>query len=189
MPTHHPSDPETLTWHYDIPLITNRYILWDMFRVFALSLFAIVALTGCIGVLLGDPVLLPIELLLLIGGILAALWVFVTLGLFRNRYRARFVLDSRQAVFHSLGWGDSGWDRTMKRLLKVLAFFAASSDPTTRSATNIRWRAVRKVNVNRSARVIALCDSWHVVMRLYCPPDMFEQALAHVQYHTGDAQA
>jgi hypothetical protein len=129
-------------------------------------------------------VLLPIEFLFLIGGIVVALFLFVALILFRNRYRARFVLDSKQAVFQGSGWGDSGWDRTIKRLLKVLAFFAASSDPTQSNATNIRWRAVRKVNVNRSTRVIALCDSWHVVMRLYCPPDVLDQALTHVQHYT-----
>ncbi len=184
MPTHRPPDSDTLTWQYDIPLITNRYILWDMLRVLALSLFIIAALTGCIGVLLDDPVFIPIEFLLLIGGIVAGLFLFVTLVLFRNRYRARFVLDSKQAVFHGLGWGDSGWDRAVRRLLKVLAFFAAQGDPTNSSATNIRWREVRKVNVNRSTRVISLCDSWHVVLRLYCPPDMFDQALAHVQRHT-----
>src|SRR5512147_3015224 len=98
MPTRRPPDPDTLTWQYDIPLVTNRYILWDMFRVLALSLLVIAALTGCIGVLLSDPVFIPIEFLLLIGGIVAALFVFVTLVLFRNRYRACFVLDSKQAV-------------------------------------------------------------------------------------------
>ncbi len=184
MPTRRPPDPDTLTWQYDIPLITNRYILWDMFRVIGLSLFVIVALTGLFGVVLGDPVSLPIEFLLLIGGLVTALFLFVALVIFGNRYRACFVLDSKQAVFQGLGWGDTAWARTMKRGLKVLAFFAAQSDPTKRTATNIRWREVRQVNVNRSARVIALCDAWHVVIRLYCTPEVFDQALAHVQRHT-----
>jgi hypothetical protein len=183
MPARHPLDSDTLTWQYDIPLVTNRYILWDMFRVLALSLFVMAALTGCIGILLDDPVFIPIEFLFLIGGIVVGLFLFVTLVLFRNRYRARFVLDSTQAVFQGLGWGDSGWERAMKRLLKVVAFFAASSDPTRSSATNIRWRAIRKANANQTTRVIALSDSWHVVLRLYCPPDVFDQALAHVQRH------
>lgn len=184
MPTRRPPDPDTLTWQYDIPLITNRYILWDVFRIIALSLTIMIGLVWLIGVLLDDPVSLPIEFLLLIGGIVVALFLFVALVIFGNRYRAGFVLDSKQAVFQGIGWGDTTWARTMKRGLKVLAFFAAQSDPTKTSTTNIRWREIRKVNVNRSARVIALCDAWHVVIRLYCPPAIFDQALAHVQRHT-----
>jgi hypothetical protein len=76
----------------------------------------------------------------------------------------------------------------MKRLLKVLAFFAMRSDPTRSNAANIRWRTVRKVNVNRSTRVISLCDAWHVGIRLYCPPDVFDQARIHVQQHTGESK-
>ncbi len=190
MPTRHPPDPDNLTWQYDIPLLTSRYILWDMFRVIALSLLVVVALPWFIGTLAGDPVWIPLEFLALIFGILAALFLIVTLVLFRNRYRARFSLDSKQAVFQGLGLGDSGWDRALKRGLKMLAFSLASSDPTkTSGATNIRWREVRKVNVNSAARVISLCDSWHVVIRLYCPPDIFDQAVAHVQQHTGDFKA
>ncbi len=189
MPTHRPPDPDSLTWQYDIPLITNRYILWDMFRVIALSLFIVVALPWFIGVLAGDSVLMPLEILALIFGILAALFLIVTVGLFRNRYRARFRLDSKQAVFQGIGLGDSGWDRALKRGLKVLAFFLAHSDPARSNATNIRWREVHEVNVNRSTRVISLCDSWHVVIRLYCPSDIFDQALAHVHQHIGDFKA
>lgn len=184
MPTRRPPDPDTLTWQYDIPLITNRYMLWDMLRVLALSIFALVALTWLISVLAGDPVLIPLEFLLLVGGILVGLFVVVALGLFGNRYRARFVLDSKQAVFHGIGWGDGRRDRVMKRLLKGLAFFAAQSDPTQPNATAIRWRDVRKVNVNPATRVIALCDSWHVVIRLYCPPETFDTALDYVRRGT-----
>jgi hypothetical protein len=184
MPTCRLPDPDTLTWQYDIPLVTNRYILWDVFRIITLSLAIIVGLVSLFGVLLGDPVSFPIEFLLLIGGIVAALFLFVALVIFGNRYRAGFVLDSKQAIFQGIGWGDNIWARVMKRGLKVLAFFAAQSDPTKSSAANIRWREVRKVNVNPATRVIALCDSWHVVIRLYCPPDIFDQALAHVQRYT-----
>lgn len=184
MPTRRPPDPDTLTWHYDIPLITNRYILWDVFRIIALSLAIMVGLVWLFGVVLGDPVSLPIEFLLLISGIVTALFLFVALVIFGNRYRAGFVLNSKQAVFQGIGWGDNTWARVMKRSLKVLAFFAAQSDPTQRSTADIRWREVRKVNVNRATRVISLCDAWHVVIRLYCPPDIFDQALAHVQRHT-----
>ncbi len=189
MPTRRPLDSDTLYWQYDIPLLTNRYIVWDMLRVLALSMFALVALTWLISAPFDGPVLLPIEFLLLVGGILVGLFVVVALGLFGNRYRARFVLDARQAVFHGVGWGDRRRDRVMKRLLKVLAFFAAQSDPTLSSATAIRWHEVRKVKVNPATRVIALCDGWHVVIRLYCPPEVFDLALAHVQQHTGNVQA
>jgi len=184
MPTRRPPDPDTLTWQYDIPLVTNRYIVWDVFRIIALSLAIIVGVVLLFGVLLGDPVSFPIEFLLLIGGIVTALFLFVALVIFGNRYRAGFVLDSKQAIFQGIGWGDNVWARAMKRGLKVLSFFAAQSDPTKSSAANIRWREVRKVNVNPATRVIALCDSWHVVIRLYCPPDIFDQALAHVQHYT-----
>ncbi|HZY40573.1 MAG TPA: hypothetical protein VFF59_01085 [Anaerolineae bacterium] len=178
---------DSLSWQYDIPLITNRYILWDVARLLALSLFVVVALTWLISMLIGDPVLLPIEFLALIAGIVVALFLFVALVLFRNRYRARFTLDEKRALFEGVGWGNSGWDRAMKRLLKVLAFFTAQSDPTRLGgAVDIKWRAVRKVSVNSQARVISLSEAWHVVIRLYCPPDIFDQALAHVQQHTGE---
>lgn len=186
MPTPHTAPAsDALSWQYDIPLVNNRFILWDAFRVIAFSVLMIVALTWFISLLIGDPVLLPIEFLALIAGIVIALFLFVVLVVFRNRYRARFSLDSKQAIFEGIGWGDSGWDRAMKRLLKVLAFFAVRGDPTAMGgAVSIRWHEVRKVSVNQRARVISLGNEWRVVIRLYCPPEVFNRAAAHVTAHT-----
>ena len=177
-----PPTQDSLSWTYNVPLITNRFILWDAIRILVICVMILDGLIFIISVLAGDPLMLPIEFTLLIVGIVAGLLFFVALVIFGNRYYARYTLNAKEAVFEGIGWGPGGWHRLMKGLLKIVAFFSLRSDPTEgQGAVSIKWRDVRKVNVHHGARVISLHNSWRTVIRLQCPPEIFDQVIERVQ--------
>ncbi len=186
-PSAQPPTQDSLSWTYNIPLLTNRFILWDAIRILVICIMILNGLIFIISVLVGDPLVLPIEIILLIVGIVAGLLLFVALVIFGNRYFARYTLNAKEAEFEGIGWGPGGWHRLMKGLLKIVAFFSLRSDPTEgQGAVSIKWRDVRKVNVHHGARVISLHNSWRTVIRLQCSPDIFDQAVERVQVYAAE---
>lgn len=177
-----PPAQDSLSWTYNIPILTNRFILWDAIRILVIYILIFNGLAFIINVLAGDPFVQPIEFTLLIAGIGAGLSLFVALVIFGNRYYARYTLNAKEAEFEGIGWGPGGWHRLMKGLLKIVAFFSLRSDPTRDQGTiSIEWRDVRKVQVHHDARVISLHNSWRAVIRLQCPPDIFDRVVERVQ--------
>lgn len=90
-----PDNPAAVTWIADVPLLTNPVMLRAAAAVFVLA-YGLIALIGA-GVLLGDghPERIPAFLgAMLMGfGIVALLMLFVTLVIFGNRMRCRFIVD------------------------------------------------------------------------------------------------
>ncbi len=183
--------PPPLTWEYDIPLLTNPFILWDFFRVFAIALLTMEGLVLFMSFFFSDEaVLLPVELLALCLGIMAVLFAFVALFIYRNRFHSRFTVDSKQASVEGF-YGIDRYERTASRILSVAFFLTRgrviSLIGDSQSATSIPWQEVYKVTVHRRWHVITLSNSWRSVLRLYCPSQGFDQAAALMQDYAAAA--
>lgn len=180
----------TLTWDYTLPLATNPFIWWDFLRVVAVSLLVLELLVFVMSLIAGDPILLPPSVLGLVAGILAAVFTLTTLLVYGNRYHARFTLGARGAQME-----DAGQGRRFKWLMVALGLAArrpgvalgATSGPSG-YGERVSWREVRRVTVHRRLRVITLNNSWRSLLRLYCPPERFDEIVAHVQGHVALAQ-
>lgn len=176
-------DQQALTWDYAMPLATNPFLWWDFLRVLGASLLIMELLVFVMSLIADDPFVIPLHILALVAGILATLFVLTTMLVYGNRYRARFVIDERGAQME-----DAGQGRRFRWAMIALGLAAgrpgvamsASSGPSG-YGERVRWRDVRRVTVYRRLRVITLSNSWRPLLRLYCPPDMFDPVVQSVQ--------
>jgi hypothetical protein len=167
-----------LSWEYDIPLLNNRYMLWDFARVF-LATF-----------LLSDLILLlatgfEFEAVIPLTGVGVAIFMalFILVSLFlRNRIRTLFVLDAD-------GVG-SKVSRSMSKLNRVTVVLGAlAGSPSVAGAGLLAasseesffpWSGIVKATVDRRRRVISFHNSWRTLQRVYCYDDNFDQVLGYV---------
>lgn len=181
---------QTLSWEYALPLATNPFMWWDFLRVVAVSLIVMELLVFAMSLIAGDPFFLPLRILALVAGILAALFGLTTTLVYGNRYRARFVIDERGAQME-----DAGQGRRFKWVMVALGLAAgrpgvaigATSGPSG-YGERVSWRDVRRITVHRRLRVITLSNSWRSLLRLYCPPELFDAIAARVQDYVARAE-
>lgn len=176
---------DAIEWRYDIPLLTSGFMLWDFFRVILISvgaMYLLVALTGL--VLEGELIILPPMVFFLTSGIMLGLFVLTSL-LLGNRQGARFVIGPRGVEYHA-----EKRERRMNKLAVVIGLLAlnpttagAGALAMTREKTLIPWGSIHSIRVYPRSRVIALKNSWRTVMRLHCPPELFEVVVSAVKEH------
>lgn len=177
-------------WDVGIPLVNNRFMLWDLAKVWSIAGLFLLAFIVVLEV--ADPGPRPL-------GVILGIPFFVSLGLFVlslvvcvlfffNRYLARFDLRADGAAFQSVRW-----TRQMTRaanagdfVLGILAarpqVAAAGLLAEVQKDLFVPWGDVRKVTVFPGPRVITLSNSWRPVLRLHCPTaEVFERALAVVR--------
>jgi hypothetical protein len=181
----HPATGE-ISWEVNVPLLTNRFILYDLIKVWGFSSLGLFLILTGIAVYDRNwrafTGLLPVVGLVSAG--LLALLILVMLVFFGNRFPMGFRLDRQGAVVVSLSrrgrWGN--------RLAVVLGALAGKPGVAgagllgmAQETTGMAWDEVRRLKVHAQTRVISLMDSWHVVLRLYCTPQNYEAVLNAVE--------
>lgn len=174
---------DSIEWRFDIPLLTSRFMVWDFVRVILLSVVAMyffVALAGL--VMEGEFIILPAMVFFLTAGIMFGLFVLTSLIL-GNRQGARFVVSARGVEYFA-----EKRERKMNMLVTIIGLLAlnpttagAGTLAMTRQKTLIPWGSVHSIKVYPRSRVIALKNSWRTVMRLHCPPELFDEVFSAVQ--------
>ncbi len=186
----HLPDPNALIWERSIPLLTNPYMLWDLGRVLFFSLLLMEGVTLLVSFFFTDEAgLLPVEILLITAAVVAGLFAFVALLIFRNGIHTRFTVDAHGIEMETI-YGDDLYERAVNGLLRVLLFFAnpltalgASVRSAASSSTVLGWSDVSTVRVNRRLGVVSLADSWHTVARLHCDPRSVDELAGRVRAH------
>jgi hypothetical protein len=183
--------PDPIEWTYDIPLLTSRFMVWDFVRVILLSvvaMYVIVALGGLI--IEQELIILPPMVFALTAGIMAGLFVLTSL-LLGNRQGARFTVDARGVEYRA-----EKRERSMNKLVVIVGLLArnpttagAGTLAMTRERMLVPWESIHRVVVYPRARVIALRNSWRTVLRLHCPPELFDDVVSAVEtYHRDEIE-
>lgn len=174
-------ESELLAWKKRVTILTNRYMLWDIFRLFTA--------TGIIMNLLLDTMTLFEEvwsflMVSLLGvGIVLALFILVSLVVFRNHFDLTFILgpegpfsavDNRSRRLNRLGFLLGG-------LSGSLSTTGSSLLAMSQEEVGIAWEDIRKVTVDERRMVISVHNSWRTVFRLYCLPENYARALEYVR--------
>ncbi|HEX9915746.1 MAG TPA: hypothetical protein VGB32_12585 [Candidatus Bathyarchaeia archaeon] len=170
-----------LVWEKRVPILTNRYMLWDIFRLFAA--------TGVIMNLLLDAMTLFEEVwsfftLSLIGlGIVFTIFILVTIVVFRNHFDLTFILGP-EGPFSAV----DNRTRRLNRLALLAGGLGGSLSATgssllamSQEEVGIEWKEVRKITVDEKRLVLSVHNSWRTVFRLYCLPGNYAQALEYVK--------
>jgi len=177
----------TLTWDYNIPLVNNLFMLKDFLVVIVLSVVGMQAVLLVVGFFAGEgAVILPLKVYAIVAGVIAVLFLIAAGVALRNRFRTRFTLTPRGVAYES-----GPRERRINRITLVLSALAgrpgASLIALSQESGGFAWTAVDKVTVHRRQRVITLSDSWHPLLRLYCPPESFGEIVALVEARTAAA--
>ena len=176
-------NPHGCRWEVSVPLLTNRFIVYDSLKATAIAGCGFFAIMAGAFSLQGDPGL-ALEMLPMVG--VALLVVFVLLGaaallVMGNRWRVRFTVDGRGVHWVTLRSARAG-------LLAALA--AQSGHPTARGAATLmrtgdsgtlRWNEIHRVREHPDAGVISLTNRWRVVLRLYCDASDYVRVAAIVR--------
>ena len=185
------TDEDTITWDYAVPLIFNRFMLWDLGKVLFISLGVMAVLVPIVGLIAeGELSFLPWYVFVIGGGTVAVLF-FIAMLLMGNRHYATFEVSPDGVVYAA-----TPRERRKNRIVLLLSFLADDS-PTAAGAATLAasremeafaWDDIRKVKIHRGPRVVTLMDSWHVICRLYCPPELFERVADLCEsYHRAEA--
>lgn len=179
------------TWDIDIPLLTNRFMVYDLSKVVVITIaifaviFAMITIASDGGMDLRKFFIL-LKICGLVAAILITLMVLVMLLFFFNRFPMRFFLSPRQVRVASLS-RQGKWGNRLAVILGALAgkpgIAGAGLLAMAQEMVAMNWPEVKQVKVHRQARVISLLNSWRVVLRLYCTPENFPQVLAWVREH------
>lgn len=180
-----PVTPGRIEWRYDIPLLTSRFMLWDFLRVTLLSAALMYVIVIVAGLVFGQElILLPWQVPAIIVGVLLGLFVIASL-LLGNRQGARFAVDAKGVEYHA--------EKRESRMNRIVAAVGAlMGSPTTAGAgalamsrehLHLEWEGIREVRYYPSARVIAIRNSWRTMLRLHCPPELYDDVAAAVRHH------
>jgi hypothetical protein len=173
-------------WEVNVPLLTNRFIMYDLLKVWGFSSLGLFLLLAGIAVYDRNwrafTGMLPLVGLVSAG--LLALLILVMLGFFGNRFPMGFRLDPQGALVVSLS-RRGRWGNRLALVLGALAgkpgVAGAGLMGMAQETTVVAWDEVRRLKVHAPTRVISLMDSWHVVIRLYCTPQNYEAVLKAVE--------
>jgi hypothetical protein len=178
-----------LDWQIDVPLLTNRFIVYDLFKLVGITgvlFFMLLAVTSI--AVDGKTALRSLSGLAQIDGFamlaLLVLLVLVILLFFFNHFPMGFHLSAREARVESLSRRGK-WGNRLALVLGVLSgkpgVAGAGLLGMAQELVSVEWREVCRINVYPQVRVISLMNSWRVVFRLYCTPDNFNQVLEAVR--------
>jgi len=172
-----------IEWEARVPLLTSRFRLWDFGKVIVISVAIMYALVAIMGWFVdGEFVLMPLMVILIAAGAMAALFAIACL-LLGNRFTMRLAVGP-EGVAYSSGAAERRWNRAAI-IVGILAGSAGTAGAgllaSSREEGGFPWSDVHRANEHPAQRVISLRDSWHVLLRLHCTPDNYEQVLAIVR--------
>ncbi len=182
---------EPIRWETEIPLVTNRFMLWDFAKVAVLSpaiMFVTVALMAWI--VEEELLILPWPLFIVTA--LAMLVLFVVASLILgNRHRATFEVGEDGVVYEA-----GAREKRINAGVTALGALAGSASAAgagliaqSRQHEGYEWSVIHRMRVHPDARVVALMSSWRVLVRLYVPEHLWEQVVAVCGERIAQAQA
>ncbi len=169
-----------IEWTYRVPLMTSRFMLSDLARVIVLSvgiMYAAVALMGFF--VEGEFVLLPPQIFLIVGGIMAGLFIIAS-PLLGNRFTVTFSVGP-DGVRYASGAAERRWNRAAV-IVGLLAgrpgTAGAGLIASSQEAGGWEWAELHRAIEHPGPRVIVLRSSWRMVPRLHCTPENYDTVRA-----------
>jgi hypothetical protein len=180
-------------WDIDMPLLSNRFFLYDLGKVllgsWILFMAAYVPMAAASGNLRGLGSVMLLMLLCLL--IVLFLFVWIALLFFRNVYPVRYLISTQ-----GIGWEMlSRRGKIASRLAIVAGILAGKPGvagagllSAARESGLIEWSQVRKIKTYPAIGVINVMNNWRVVMRIFCAPDDYPLFIEWLRWGAPAAQ-
>lgn len=180
----------SITWQSDITLLTNPLIAGIYIGVICISLVIMEGAVALVSFLFSDElVLLPLQVLLMILGVMLVLFVLACI-IMGNRLHLDYILNDKGAIQVSF----QKTTTALRVIAGIAALFGAWSalrlleNKGSRQEQVVSWRSVKKVVVYRSLRAITLSNGFFPLLQIYCPREEFDSILAFITAHTAAAK-
>jgi hypothetical protein len=180
-------DPSELTWVARLPFARDPVFIRQMTLVFVLPLVVLgLLLVIILWPLDMESVGLVLRIVLVTGGVLLALYIFVIFGVLRGRQEIRYTLDGKGVREETAG--------PLKYMNVVKSLLVLSGKPTYAGiglmaqgpkSERVTWKKVQEAVPDPQARTITLRKRRADVMVIHCTEENYEQVLAWVQGHVG----
>lgn len=187
-------DDDGLYWSAEFPLVTSRFFLRDTGKVLFFTYLVMAVLITLMMVATGESPaealpLLPYFAVLVAGlGVMIILIALVVLG---NKAGAVYRMDERGVAMVARSKGQPL--NELSQWLGVLTgdgqLWASGVLAQAQEKTYIKWKSVHGLRDYPSDRIIELSDSFHMAMRVYCPPEIYPEAIRLAQSHLAQADA
>lgn len=176
-------DMETVEWEYRIPLLTNRFMLWDIARLIGVSVLIMYALVAIMGWFVdGYLALLPPAVLAIAAGILLGLFAIASV-LLGNQITATFAVGPEGVAYRA-----GARERKLSRLAIALGVLGLNPGVTgaglltySRETSVWPWEEIHAARYYPQSRVIALRNSWRTMLRLHCTAENYDAIRALVE--------
>jgi hypothetical protein len=182
-----------LMWDAEMPLLNNRFFLYDMAKLLLWTgsisgvIFGGIALANGGAKSLGP--LMAMLSIVLIG--LLFLFVLIALLFLGNRYRVRYLMAAQGIGWESLGRRGKAANR-LAIFAGVLAGNASATGAGLLAAAAesgvLAWAKVRTIKAYPALGVISIMNSWRVVIRLYCTPQYYDYAIQWLRWGAAHAR-
>ena len=177
--------PETITpllaWDISVPLLTNRFMLFDFMRWMLLT-YGVMALVAClIGLIARDVEVFwgICQLLGLVCAGMTVLFILIMLFFFRNRMELAFAID-KDGINALVASRRAKTGNRLALLLGILAgkpgVAGAGLAARAQENTRLEFAELRRVRFSPGPAVISLRDKWFRHVRLYCRPENYSEA-------------
>lgn len=185
-------DEHSAVWMIDIPLVNNRFIMWDVFRAFFIAGGIMFLIMAVIFLFQGEYDVIPMMALvsLCCTGFLIVLGIFAMAVMLRNRIRSSFTIDQRGIGYAMNDKLARFWARAAivgGSVRGNLTVTGSGLLAASRKQERYSWRDLKSYRAFPKSGVIELRNSWRVVVRLYCPEEAFEIILGLVRKHVPPA--
>ncbi len=179
-----PKKENYAAWEAGVPMMTNRFILYDLVIFAGAAWFfpsALISLAVALFVTPSDPVLIfaVFRLIALIVLVFLAFFALVGLVMMRNRFFVRYVINGSGVSYESARGASAGLEAGQGGYFCLRPFRGEPGQVRYQTSKWIVWEKLLEIKEHRSSRVISLCNSVLPVVRLYCPDDeTYQRALA-----------
>lgn len=174
-----------LEWDHDVALLTNRYMLGAMVKIMCGAALGCALLVGFPLAVQGEWDAIP-PILALFAMIWAGLFVLslLIMGLmFRNRMKTRFRIDDTGVELKLTDRTALAGNRAAFWVGLVLGKPGAAGTGAlamSQEQQRLAWDGAFTAHYEPATRSIAFRNGWRTLMRVYCPPDLYDQACALV---------
>ena len=176
-----------ISWEVSVPLLTNRFIMYDLLKVWGIS--SLILFLFLTGIAVYDWKWRAFTGMLPLVGLVSA----VVTGALNPGDAGVFLEPVSHGIQPRSPGGHGGQPQPARALGQSPGRGFRAPWPANPGwpgpvcwgwpKRRPRWPGMTcgDVNIHAPARVISLMDSWHVVMRLYCTPQNYDVVLTAVQ--------
>lgn len=194
-----PPGPEStagcpLYWTAEFPLVTNRFFLRDLSRVLFFTYLIMAVLMVLMTAASGDSPakalpLIPYLAIPVVG--LGLMMLIIAMLMLGNRAGAIYCMDQNGLAMLSRSKAQPL--NELSQWLGILSgegqLWASGVLAQAQEKTYIKWKSVHNLREYSSECIIELSDSFHMAMRVYCPPEIYPEAIRLAQSHLAQARA